>query len=78
MTTTRPGGTNPVNNSTCLAHGPHTGLICTRCVVELPPRTRTPPPADGPGSAAYLIASLAATGTARRTRAVCRPPKGSP
>ncbi|SBW21092.1 hypothetical protein FDG2_1898 [Candidatus Protofrankia californiensis] len=30
---------NPVNRGHCPEHGPHGGLICTRCVTSLPPRT---------------------------------------
>lgn len=32
---------NPVNSNTCAAHGPYTGLICTKCVTSLPERTTT-------------------------------------
>ncbi len=32
---------NPANNNTCTTHGPYTGLICTPCVVTLPPRQDT-------------------------------------
>ncbi|AEH08766.1 hypothetical protein [Candidatus Protofrankia datiscae] len=33
------GDQNPTNVSTCPVHGPYHGLICTRCVTSLPPRT---------------------------------------
>ncbi len=38
-TRARAGESNLVNGGTCTIHGPYVGLICTACVVTLPPRT---------------------------------------